>query len=95
MTRGIRPTDIEPTSGRPYYEVCEACNYGTHKCYFCGEELTHDNYDYSDNHHTVAFCRPDLVEHEVGELCTRPGEWCYWNHDENTLTDKGFVFNKE
>lgn len=24
------------------YEVCDACNYDQHRCFFCGDDLRHD-----------------------------------------------------
>lgn len=69
-----------------YDKLCETCDYGDHRCYFCGDAMDHEGWDAGGNEHTVAFCRPDLVEHEVGELCTWP--WkneCYWDHERNEL----------
>lgn len=84
------------------YETCNQCNFGTHRCYFCGADLDHEGWDTDGNNHTVAFCRPDLVEHEPGPTCTwpvipemgdvwnrehdRPG--CYWDHEKNQLRDR-------
>lgn len=94
---GIRSRDIEPITGKPYYEVCDACNYDRHTCHFCGEHLTHDGYDPQGNLHDTAFCRPDLVEHEPGPLCTWPDDpeknkyrepWCYWDHAAGKLAER-------
>jgi hypothetical protein len=47
----------------------------THQCHFCGtyvrEGYEHD-FDERGNRkrHWLSDCRPDLVEHEIGELCT-------------------------
>lgn len=86
------------------YETCDYCNYGKHTCHFCGEYLDHEGWDGGGNHHTVAFCRPDLVEHEEGPLCTwplitEPGyeylnekmnrPGCYWDHENHRLRDNG------
>ena len=70
------------------YQRCDGCNYGTHRCHFCGADLDHFGVDTDRNFHTVAFCRPDLVEHEPGSLCTWP-HWnmCYWDHDNNKLCE--------
>lgn len=77
------------------YETCEACNYQTHRCHFCGADLDHTGWD-GKNDHTLAFCRPDLVEHEPGPLCTWPDDpelneyrqpWCYWDHEKNQLRE--------
>lgn len=72
------------------YQRCDQCNYVTHRCHFCGEDLDHFGVDSGRNFHTVAFCRPDLVEHEPGELCTWPYKgMCYWDHDNNRLMPHG------
>lgn len=42
-----------------------------HPCHFCGTE-TKDGKDYQGNSHLLQDCRPDLVEHEIGDLCTWP-----------------------
>lgn len=93
----IRSNDVDPVTGKKYYEICDACNYDMHRCYFCGEPLSHDGWDFEGNLHDVAFCRPDLVEHEPGPLCTRPATGdleldaslgrpdCYWDHERGEL----------
>jgi hypothetical protein len=81
----IGPSDIEPESGKKYFEICDRCNYDRHYCHFCGDSLTHDDYDSGGNLHDAKFCRPDLFEHEIGDTCTRPGVWCYWDHENNKL----------
>jgi hypothetical protein len=43
-----------------------------HHCHFCGE-LVSDGVDTKGNRHYLSDCRPDLVEHEIGPLCT----WSY------------------
>lgn len=76
------------------YEECDQCNYGTHRCIMCGDELDHESYDTEGNLHDVPFCRPDLVEHEPGPTCTwshyNPMQ-CYWDHANNKLSDSGMV----
>ena len=80
------------------YETCDRCNYQSHRCPACGEDLDHVGYDPGGNHHTVGFCRPDLVEHEAGPLCTWPDiaennqyreTGCYWDHENNKLKEYG------
>lgn len=52
----------------------------THQCHFCGtwidEGLDHDYNAFDDEgnrkRHWLSDCRPDLVEHEIGPLCTWP-----------------------
>lgn len=75
------------------YESCELCDLGSHHCHFCGSDLDHETYDTDGNHHTTAFCRPDLVEHPLGELCTYPGDWCYWDHNANKLCEYNQSFD--
>ncbi|MFY3742206.1 MAG: hypothetical protein HMLIMOIP_002670 [Candidatus Nitrosomirales archaeon] len=40
-----------------------------HQCHFCGEYVK-DGYESNGRRHFLSDCRPDLVEHEIGELCT-------------------------
>lgn len=63
-------------------------------CHFCGAELNEDGYEHSGARHWVEDCRPDLVEHEPGPLCTWPDDpesnkyrepGCYWDHERNEL----------
>lgn len=64
-----------------YFQCCEDCNYVKHRCHFCGIDLTHDSYElvydkekqvHNKVRHWLSDCRPDLVYHEVGPLCTWP-----------------------
>lgn len=41
-----------------------------HQCHFCGEYVNSDGYEHSGKRHYLSDCRPDLVEHEIGDLCT-------------------------
>lgn len=41
-----------------------------HTCHFCGAYVNKEGYDYSKERHFLSDCRPDLVEHEIGETCT-------------------------
>lgn len=45
---------------------------GWHSCHFCGEEVK-DGKTVKGEPHLLQDCRPDLVEHEIGETCT----WSY------------------
>ena len=65
------------------YETCERCNYGRHICPLCGEDLDHESYDPDGNRHWLSDCRPDLVQHEPGELCTWPWQDDCYAYDEN------------
>jgi hypothetical protein len=40
-----------------------------HQCHFCGEYVK-DGKDIKGERHYLSDCRPDLVEHEIGETCT-------------------------
>jgi len=42
-----------------------------HQCHFCGTWVK-DGYSVEEdkNRHWLSDCRPDLVEHEIGRLCT-------------------------
>lgn len=71
------------------YECCNKCNYATHICHYCGEDLTHNSYEVGDNtkRHWLSDCRPDLLPHEKGETCTWAyKDQCYGNHETNTFT---------
>lgn len=41
-----------------------------HRCHFCGEELDHEGKEHTGKIHLLSECRPDLVEHEIGDDCT-------------------------
>ncbi len=41
-----------------------------HQCHFCGEYVDIAGLDAQGKRHFLSDCRPDLVEHEIGELCT-------------------------
>jgi hypothetical protein len=46
-------------------------NMDWHRCHFCGEYLTAEGKENGGViFHTLSYCRPDLVEHEIGDLCT-------------------------
>lgn len=40
-----------------------------HTCHFCGEYVR-DGYSQGGDRHWLSDCRPDLIEHEIGETCT-------------------------
>ena len=71
-----------------------------HNCHFCGDYVS-DGKDSKGNRHWLSDCRPDLVEHEIGELCT----WhnvegqvrdCYAYQDDNfKWTDEHTHFYKD
>jgi hypothetical protein len=42
-----------------------------HNCHFCGDYVR-DGLDPKGERHWLSDCRPDLVEHEIGPLCTWP-----------------------
>lgn len=43
-----------------------------HHCPFCGTDV-HDGREPDGTRHWLSDCRPDLVNHEPGELCTWHG----------------------
>lgn len=43
-----------------------------HQCHFCGEYVK-DGKNTKGERHWLSDCRPDLVEHEIGDTCT----WAY------------------
>lgn len=70
------------------YMCCDRCNYDMHQCHFCGTGLTHDSYEDSakTRRHWLSDCRPDLLPHEPGPLCTwghRDPSECYGDHVSN------------
>lgn len=92
----IRSDSIDELSGKPMYELCYSCNYDMHECNWCGEGLTHSLHDSDGEYHDTAYCRPDLVDHEPGDLCTWPDKpemnkyrepGCYWDHEKGELRD--------
>lgn len=60
-----------------------------HQCHFCGEFVS-DGYalkaDGTRYRHWLSDCRPDLVEHEIGDTCT----WAYRRKLPETLTEERF-----
>lgn len=46
-----------------------------HHCHFCGT-LVKAGYESNGARHYLSDCRPDLVAHEIGEICT-------WDYDTN------------
>lgn len=53
--------------------------YQWHTCHFCGTDVNKEGYEYNGERHYLSDCRPDLVEHEIGELCT-------WDFRRKSLT---------
>jgi hypothetical protein len=41
-----------------------------HMCHFCGEYVNGQGYTAKNERHFLSDCRPDLVEHEIGAVCT-------------------------
>lgn len=50
-----------------------------HPCHFCGTEVK-DGKEYNGARHFLSDCRPDLVQHEIGPLCT----WAHQRGDGKT-----------
>lgn len=44
-------------------------NEDYHHCFFCGEYV-HSGLEFNGTRHHLSDCRPDLVDHEIGEICT-------------------------
>lgn len=44
----------------------------TDACYFCGTYTNAEGYESNGSRHWLSDCRPDLVQHEIGPLCTWP-----------------------
>lgn len=75
--------------------------YRANTCHFCGT-YTYDGYEIDGTtRHFLSDCRPDLVEHEPGELCTWPnritGYKCYAYQNRETLewTNEHIHFYKD
>lgn len=49
-----------------------------HNCHFCSD-LVKNGLDTKGERHWISDCRPDLVEHEPGKLCT----WYGWGEPDN------------
>lgn len=41
-----------------------------HSCHFCGTQVNKEGYEVKGDRHFLSDCRPDLVEHKIGETCT-------------------------
>jgi hypothetical protein len=50
---------------------------GWHSCHFCGTEVK-DGKESNGERHWLSDCRPDLVQHDIGDLCT----WAYRRKEE-------------
>lgn len=46
---------------------------GWSECHFCGTTTCTNGYEWNDKRHWLSDCRPDLVEHAIGDKCT----WFY------------------
>lgn len=44
-----------------------------HQCHFCGDYVNKEGKEPDGTRHFLSDCRPDLVEHEIGDTCT----WAY------------------
>jgi hypothetical protein len=51
-----------------------------HNCHFCGT-VVKGGYEANGKRHWLSDCRPDLTEHEPGELCTWAPYRCYAQHE--------------
>lgn len=58
-----------------------------HQCHFCGDYVKNGK-DSKGNRHWLSDCRPDLVEHEIGDKCT----WAFKRNPE--LWDKPYKENE-
>lgn len=77
-----------------------------HQCHFCGDYVK-DGKDSKGNRHWLSDCRPDLVEHEIGDTCTwafkrgtdlftKESETCYaYQNLDLEWTDKHEYFYKD
>jgi hypothetical protein len=60
-----------------------------HQCHFCGTYV-YEGWETNHKRHYLSDCRPDLVQHELGPLCTWPyhlgidKDRCYAYQDRNT-----------
>jgi len=41
-----------------------------HNWHFCGDRVDKEGYTFEKERHFLSDCRPDLVEHEIGDTCT-------------------------
>lgn len=61
-----------------------------HTCHFCGDDVSKRGYGYDGTRHYLSDCRPDLVEHEIGEICT----WAYRLTEYNRDTKEPYRKNE-
>lgn len=47
----------------------EPTSFDYHTCHFCGT-LVNNGHTPNGERHYLSDCRPDLVKHEIGEICT-------------------------
>lgn len=69
-----------------------------HTCHFCGENVK-DGLDPEGKRHWLSDCRPDLVEHEIGETCTWHGLnsegadcYAYQNRDRKWTSEHKYFY---
>lgn len=77
-----------------------------HQCHFCGEWVK-DGKEANGKRHWLSDCRPDLVKHEIGDVCTWAFRredlhnventtcYAYQDHDTHKWTDKHEHFYKD
>lgn len=72
----------------------------SHQCHFCGTHILR-GWEHNGERHYLSDCRPDLVQHEIGELCTWHGMpersqpddcYAYQNRDTNKWGDEHIHF---
>lgn len=86
IQRGIAIGDL-PWQRR-YRKWDEWPNVEPHNCHFCGDYVIH-GYESNGARHYLSDCRPDLVQHEPGPLCTwsyrdDPTDRCYAYQNRDT-----------
>ncbi len=82
---------------RQYCKWDEWSEVEPHHCHFCGEYVIH-GYERNGKRHYLSDCRPDLVKHEIGELCTWPYEddcYAYQNPETKTQTEDHIYFKED
>ncbi len=50
-------------------QTTDSMDEAWHRCHFCGTDVR-NGLEFDGRRHWLSDCRPDLVEHEIGETCT-------------------------
>jgi hypothetical protein len=78
------------------FQCCDGCNYATHRCHFCGDDLRHDGRLPDGEINTCyATCECGHIGHEHFADSCRGGEYTLTGTTETDCDCTGFRLRKE